>query len=217
MQALTKTLLRMMALAALALACALAFNHWASASRRLAWAPRTAPLQDEPAPVSPAPAPQAPILPPAAPPPAAPKASRRATTPEPRPVPPPAPPAPVREAVATSPIREISGEEVQRAFQAGVPFLDARRSAEYALGHVPGAFCVPVWEADLEDRILHFEARRQPGPDDPIVIYCSGGGCQDSHLLARKLLALGYHHLLIDRDGFPAWVAQGKPIETGQP
>jgi rhodanese-related sulfurtransferase len=74
-----------------------------------------------------------------------------------------------------------------------------------------------VWEADLEDRLIFFKAARRPGPDDPIVIYCSGGDCRDSHLLASRLMLEGYGHLLIFRDGFPAWVAQGHPTEKGRP
>jgi rhodanese-related sulfurtransferase len=119
--------------------------------------------------------------------------------------------------MAFNPIRDISPQEAWASFQAGVPFLDARRSAEFAEGHIAGAWCTPVWEADLDDRLLSFKAARRPGPEDPIVIYCSGGDCRDSHLLAAKLLDQGYSHLLIFRDGFPAWVAQGHPVLKGQP
>jgi rhodanese-related sulfurtransferase len=117
----------------------------------------------------------------------------------------------------SSPIREISRQEAWKAFGAGTPFLDARRSAEYAEGHIAGAWSASVWESDLDDRLLSFKAARRPGPEDPIVIYCSGGDCRDSHLLAAKLLNEGYFHLLIFRDGFPAWAAQGHPVEKGQP
>ncbi len=126
------------------------------------------------------------------------------------------PPQP-QAATAENPIREITSQEAWKAFQTGVPFLDARRSAEYVEGHIPGAWCTPIWESDLDDRLLSFKAARRPGPEDPIIIYCSGGSCRDSHLLAAKLLNEGYFHLLIYRDGFPDWVAQGHPIDKGQP
>ena len=80
---------------------------------------------------------------------------------------------------------------------------------------MPGARSVPVWEADLERRLTEFEAAAQPAPRSPIVLYCGGGGCEDSHLLARKLVDLGYRNLLIYRDGFPDWTAQGRPSATG--
>ncbi|WP_306589458.1 rhodanese-like domain-containing protein [Geothrix sp. 21YS21S-4] len=112
---------------------------------------------------------------------------------------------------------EISSQAAWETFQAGVPFLDARRSSEFAEGHIAGAWCAPVWEADLEDRLFAFKAARRPGPEDAIVLYCSGGDCRDSHLLAERLLAQGYFHLLIYRDGFPDWAAQGRPVQKGQP
>ena len=144
-------------------------------------------------------------------------------SPMPRPVPSPARPNPTPSAAKpaevdpSSPIREISGQEAWKAFQSGVPFLDARRRAEFAGGHIAGAWCTPVWESDLEDRLIAFKAARRPGPEDSIVIYCSGGDCRDSHLLAAKLLNEGYGHLLIYHDGFPDWLAQRHPVERGQP
>ena len=208
------TLLRMLALAGMAAVAALVSNTLASPARRLAWSgsglarPMPAPLREEaavPVPSNPLAThpsrPIAPIHP-------APLAMPQAPV-----VPPPQP----QQLSAANPIREINSEEAWKAFQTGVPFLDARRSAEYAEGHISGAWCTPIWESDLDDRLLSFKAVRRPGPDDPIIIYCSGGSCRDSHLLAAKLLDEGYFHLLIYRDGYPDWVAQGRMIETGQP
>lgn len=210
--------LRILALAGMAAAAALVSNTLASPARRLAWAssgpslPAPTPQPEKPThpePVPPQPTVQAPkedrpIRP-------APQKATRVTT--------PATPSP-QEApsqAAISPMREISSQEAWKAFQAGVPFLDARRSVEFTEGHIAGAWCTPVWESDLDDRLIAFKATRRPGPEDSIVIYCSGGDCRDSHLLAAKLLNEGYFHLLIYRDGFPAWVAQGHPVEKGQP
>jgi rhodanese-related sulfurtransferase len=212
------TILRVLALAGLAGLAALLGNVIATPARRLAWRgsgpalPVYASPRERPAPPDPAPQPHA-VQPPREEPPGrpAPHADSRGTTP-PSPAPPKAP-----EAVASSPIREISSQDAWGAFQSGAPFLDARRSSEFAEGHIAGAWCTPVWEADVDDRLIAFKAARRPGPEDPIVIYCSGGDCRDSHLLADKLLKEGYFHLLIYRDGFPAWVAQGHPVEKGQP
>jgi len=210
------TFLRLLALAVLAGALALIANALASPARRLAWSgpgvatPTVAALAARPVlpePFRPPPPPDAPakLAPPVRP--VAPAGPRLLAQ----------PPGSTPEPPASSPIREVSSAEAWKAFQSGLPFLDARRSAEYAEGHVARAFCVPVWEADLEDRLITFKATRHPGPEDPIVIYCSGGDCKDSHLLATKLLNEGYFHLLIYRDGFPDWVAQNHPIEKGQP
>ena len=125
------------------------------------------------------------------------------------------PSAPEQATSPSAPITEISRQAAWQAFQAGLPFLDARRSGEFTEGHLPGAWSTPVWEAELEDRLLDFKAQRRPAAGDAIVIYCSGGDCQDSQLLAEKLLAQGYFHLLIYRAGYPDWVAQGHPVEKG--
>jgi len=212
------TPIRILALAGLALAAALLSNRLASPGRRLAWSGSAVPLS----PASPGPV--------ATPPPEEVTSGFAAQEPGKSHLSPSAPAAPSRKtpppaSAATStqappafnPIREIGRDEAWEAFQAGTPFLDARRGSEFAEGHVARAWSTPVWEADLEDRLLTFKAARRPGAEDPIVIYCSGGDCRDSHLLAENLLREGYFHLLVFRDGFPAWVAQGHPVEKGRP
>ena len=84
----------------------------------------------------------------------------------------------------------------------------------YADGHVPGARSFPVWESDVADRVKAFY---EEGLDQnaPIVIYCSGGDCEDSHMLAEKLYMVGFNDLLVDRDGFPAWQKRGLPVTKG--
>ena len=217
--------LQVLALFLLAGVAALLSNQLATPARRLAWvrrwkqapaAPKGEVSKAEPLPSLPLDTPPIVPVPAPAPEPKAPPSAPRKPLATLAPLPAPAPPAPPSAAVA-SPLREITTGEAWAAFQAGAPFLDARRSAEYAMGHIRGAWCTPVWEADLEDRLFTFKAQRRPGPDDPIVLYCSGGDCRDSHLLAEKLLGEGYFHLLIYRDGYPGWVAAGHPVEKGQP
>jgi len=216
--ALRSTLIQFLTLAGCALLAAVLSNAVATPTRRLFWKPVVRALPPLAPPLLKEREPEAPIT---APTPVVPAETRKAvpspsawTKPGPSVT---SPTATVAEPPPSVPIREITAGEAWKAFQAGTPFLDARRSAEYADGHVAGAWSTPVWEADVDDRLLSFKAARRPGADDPIVIYCSGGDCRDSHLLATKLLNEGYFHLLIFRDGYPAWVAQGHPIEKGQP
>jgi rhodanese-related sulfurtransferase len=114
------------------------------------------------------------------------------------------------------PIRTLSSEEAWLLFQARVPFLDARRHSEFLAGHVEGAWNISVWEADAGARITEFEAGAGPQSTDPIVIYCSGGGCEDSHLLASKLTPLGYRNLWLYQAGYPDWIQQRRPIRQGE-
>ena len=186
--------------------CALASNALARPERRLAWAgtppprliavpaPAVAPLQ--------AAAPQGAQVP-------APGRAR------PAPEAPKPPRAEAFPAQASQPIREIGGTEAAEAFRAGIPFLDARRRAEYDLGHIQGAWSLPIWESTLEEHLVEFEARVNRPPEAPLVLYCSGGSCEDSHLLASRLFQMGYRNLLIYREGYPEWTDQGRPITKG--
>ena len=52
-------------------------------------------------------------------------------------------------------------------------------------------------------------------PSQPIVVYCSGGECEDSHMLATKLHMAGFDNALVYKDGFPDWQKRGLPVHTG--
>jgi rhodanese-related sulfurtransferase len=179
-----------------------------------------------PAEASPAPAPATASQPPtaaghapSAPAPASRPSQPRQAAPAPAATPGPAPAKPpATDRFAPSPtevIRNINSEDALAAWNLKIPFLDARRTQEFEDGHLPGAWSVPVWESGLEGRIIDFEARANPQPRAPIVLYCNGGDCQDSHLLARRLVELGYRNLLVYQDGFPDWAAKGRPVAKG--
>jgi rhodanese-related sulfurtransferase len=109
---------------------------------------------------------------------------------------------------------EIGTDDAEALSKQGRLFIDARRSSAYTDGHVPGARSFPVWESDIADRVKAFY---EEGLDQnaPIVIYCSGGDCEDSHMLAEKLYMVGFNNLLVDKDGFPAWQKRGLPVTKG--
>lgn len=109
---------------------------------------------------------------------------------------------------------EVSPENVLLLHSRNALFLDARRSSVYADGHIPGARSFPVWESDIDARV---KALFDEGLDQraPIVAYCSGGNCEDSHMLAEKLYMVGFDNVLIYRDGFPDWQRRGLPVNRG--
>jgi rhodanese-related sulfurtransferase len=113
------------------------------------------------------------------------------------------------------PWTEISTEEAERLFRAGVLFVDARRSSEYRLGHVRGAWSMPVWEAGLDDKVKALFAERSADQSAPIVVYCNGGECEDSHELGQKLYLSGFDAVRVYRDGFPDWSRKKLPVGTG--
>ena len=90
-----------------------------------------------------------------------------------------------------------------------VLFVDARSSDNYEEGHIQGAISLPVGQFD--ERIESFFSRYSP--EQPIVTYCSGRTCEDSHHLAQFLSDAGFTDVRIFIDGFPGWESEGHPIE----
>jgi rhodanese-related sulfurtransferase len=88
-------------------------------------------------------------------------------------------------------------------------FVDARAREAYEDGHIPGAVSLPVGQFD--EYIDSFFVENSP--EGPIVTYCSGRTCEDSHKLAQLLLDIGFVDVRVFIDGFPGWEAKGYPIE----
>jgi rhodanese-related sulfurtransferase len=114
------------------------------------------------------------------------------------------------------PWTEVSGDQVAalRA-RADVPVLDARRTSVYRDGHIAGARPFSVWEADADEKVKAFYGEGHE-PDAPIVVYCSGGDCEDSHMLGQKLFLAGFNNVLVYKDGFPDWAKRGLPVTKGE-
>jgi rhodanese-related sulfurtransferase len=111
---------------------------------------------------------------------------------------------------------EISGEDAAALHARGdVPFFDARRTSVYREGHIAGARPFAVWEADVDDRVKAFFAEGHD-PNAPIVVYCSGGDCEDSHMLGQKLFFAGFNDVLVYKDGYPDWVRRGLAVAKGE-
>ena len=146
-----------------------------------------------------------------------------------RPIPPsptrPLAPSPTRQAAQPAKPREfpphpdkpwveIDSASVRELYARGVPFIDARRTGVYEEGHIAGARSIPVWEADLDERLKALYEENLD-PEAPIVIYCSGGNCEDSHMLGQRLWGLSFNNVLVYKDGYPDWVKNGGPTRTG--
>jgi len=178
--------------------CAVLSNLAAGPSRRLAWIGEyPAALTVPEAPLGPTPAPAA-----------LPAASAAAA----------APSAPVKDYPAhpDRPWIAITGEEAADLHSRGIPFLDARRTSVYTEGHIAGARSFPIWESSVDDDI---KGLFEEGADvnAPLVVYCSGGDCEDSHMLAERLHRFGFNNALVYAGGFPDWEKRGLAVEKGPP
>lgn len=92
--------------------------------------------------------------------------------------------------------------------------LDARPEIFHRLGHVPGALSLPRedFEAGFERLRGVLEAEKARA----LVIYCSGSSCEDSELVRKGLLRLGFTQVSIFVGGWAKWKAAGLPEEVLQ-
>ncbi len=119
---------------------------------------------------------------------------------------------PTPKAVASLPPGHITIEQGKALFDQNSIFVDARKSEVYAEGHVAGAFRADMASFKSGDPrwVANFPK------DLTLVVYCSGGDCDESEHVAQLLEASGFKTIYVMHDGFPGWKAAGHPIETGE-
>ena len=87
--------------------------------------------------------------------------------------------------------------------------LDARPAFIYEEGHIPGALSFPLDEFDQRlPQLLHMVKK-----DSPILVYCSGLECTDSHTFASRLMDLQFSRVRVYGGGFAQWQEMGFEIE----
>jgi rhodanese-related sulfurtransferase len=93
-----------------------------------------------------------------------------------------------------------------------VVFIDARNDQHYQEGHVPGAWLFDYYRPE------NYLAAVLPACQvaEQIVIYCNGGGCEDSELAALLLAgAVPKDKMSVYGGGFTEWNALKLPVEIG--
>jgi rhodanese-related sulfurtransferase len=88
--------------------------------------------------------------------------------------------------------------------------LDARSAPFYAQGHVPGA--INLSRDDFAADYHRLRSTLDESKDRPIVVYCSGGDCHDSRMVASALLSLGFSKAQVFTDGWTGWTQAGMPV-----
>jgi rhodanese-related sulfurtransferase len=106
---------------------------------------------------------------------------------------------------------EIEAREAKKRLDEGALFLDARPIDFYKMSHIPGA--LPLPEDDFERAFGRLEATLRSRFD--IVVYCSGYGCEASHIVARKLKERQIQAAIL-HEGWPAWTDAGYPTRAGE-
>lgn len=111
-------------------------------------------------------------------------------------------------------IREIDAAMLRGLRDRGVPLIDVREPAEFALGHLPGAVNIPRGVLEFEvDGHPAVNGQRDPAlahRDRPVVLYCRSGG--RSALAAESLRRLGFAEPLSLAGGFVGWTQAGGEV-----
>jgi rhodanese-related sulfurtransferase len=116
-------------------------------------------------------------------------------------------------------LQPISRAETQRLFkdpryqQGLVVFIDARAADHYAESHIPGAYALDRYhpEKDLAEALTPCQNAEQ------VVVYCTGGECEDAEYTALFLRDAGIpmQKIFVYGGGFEDWSASHLPLEQG--
>ena len=105
----------------------------------------------------------------------------------------------------------IQAAEAKARLDKGALFLDARPLDFYKMEHIPGA--LPLPEDDFDRAFALIEPTLRSRFD--LVVYCSGYGCEASHIVAGKLKERGIQAAILN-EGWPAWTEARYPTQTGK-
>lgn len=94
-----------------------------------------------------------------------------------------------------------------------IVFVDARDDRHYQEGHIPGAYQFDHYRAEnhLATVLPVCQVAEQ------IVVYCTGGDCEDSEFAAIFLRDVGIpkEKLFVYGGGMTEWTTNGLPVEIG--
>ena len=91
--------------------------------------------------------------------------------------------------------------------------LDARPSIFFEQGHVPGALNL-ARDAFARD-YRQLAPVLKSATDKPVIVYCAGGDCHDSRLVANALMSLGFSNVRVFTGGWEEWSKARLPVSTG--
>lgn len=111
---------------------------------------------------------------------------------------------------------EITVEQAYEAYvqeNLDITFMDARNLEDYVAGHMSKALHVTpekFFDGSLPEFLNYLS------PDYPVIVYCTGGDCDSSHMVKIRLEEIcGLTNVHIMVDGFDAWVEAGHPVTEG--
>jgi len=103
----------------------------------------------------------------------------------------------------------IDTTKAKSLFDQGVPFIDVRKQQDYDIGHIPGAYHLPLANEFNEDNLAAIVSKV-----NPVVIYCNGIHCMGSSKAVQQAVEWGWMNVYYYRDGMPDWVLNNLPVNT---
>jgi rhodanese-related sulfurtransferase len=108
--------------------------------------------------------------------------------------------------------RTISRQDLLAKLETKQPLvlIEALPERYYLEGHLPGALHLP------HDRVRELAPGLLPDKAATMVTYCASATCQNSHIAAETLRAMGYSDVSVYAGGKQDWVEAGLPLEVGR-
>ena len=91
-------------------------------------------------------------------------------------------------------------------------FIDARNPDEFAAGAIPTAFNIPP-DAFAGGNFPPYLSTI--ASDRKIIVYCGGGDCDASLLVALKIKGSGFKDVIVFKEGYSGWTAAKFPTTGG--
>lgn len=106
----------------------------------------------------------------------------------------------------------ITRQELQAKMNRKEPvvLVEALPEGAYRKGHLPGAIHLP------HDRVRDLAPKALPDKDAAIVTYCASATCQNSHIAADTLRAMGYTNVGVYAGGKQDWAEAGLALDANE-
>lgn len=104
---------------------------------------------------------------------------------------------------------EVSLAGAKKLQAKGATFIDARPERKFKKSTIPGSVVVPDTKFD------EFKGNLPTDKAAVAVPFCGGYKCEKSHIVAEKMLEMGYTNVLVYAGGAPEWKKAGNPMAPG--
>lgn len=87
--------------------------------------------------------------------------------------------------------------------------VDARPYPKFMQESIIGAISIP------DTQLAKYIGRFPSNKEEKIIVFCGGYNCAKSHIVANKLVSLGYKNVAVYAAGLPGWKAENLPTTKG--